>query len=185
MTCNGNLGRGARWTRERSWGLPDWNARSRIRVWSRTGDGPGDGVRSGRAEPMTESAIDAEPLRGAVASANLTGAMRRLGREAARLAYAKLDAWQRQVNGEEPGSVTDRAVVAALRTGLPGPGKGDPARAALSTVWNETTPAGRAALIGVLLLLIAAAPVLMLVTLLLAALAAVALRLGRRRLAAA
>lgn len=77
------------------------------------------------------------------------------------------------------------APVAALRTGLPGPGKGNPARAALSTVWRETSPAERAALIGVLLLLIPAAPVLMLVTLLLAALAAVAVRLGRRRLAAA
>lgn len=129
---------------------------------------------------MAESVIDAAPLGRALPSADVPAALRRLGREAARLAYGKLDAWQRQVKGEAPpGSVTDQAVVAAIRTGLPGPGGGNPAWAVLRTYLTETPPAQRAAVIGVLLLVLATAPVLLLVILLLAALAALALRLRR------
>lgn len=127
--------------------------------------------------------MDHEPVGRAPESADLGAALRRLGREAGRLALGKLDAWQRQAREEgPPGSVIDRAVIAALRAGLPGPGKANPVRAALGTVWAETGPAGRTAFVGVLILVLVTAPVLLLVALLLAGLIAVALRMHRHSL---
>lgn len=130
---------------------------------------------------MSSPALDSQPIAPTLGSGDLGEALRRLGRETARLASGKLDAWQGQVKGEgPPGSVIDRAVVAALRTGLPGPGKANPAKAALGTIWAGTGAGGRAALVGLLLLLVATAPVLLLVALLLAALVALALRTLKR-----
>jgi hypothetical protein len=108
----------------------------------------------------------------------LRAALRRLGRETARYATWKLDAWQRQISGEaEPAGPADLAVVAGLHGWATG--KTNPGWAALRAAWSGSDATTRAAVVGVLLLLAVSAPVLLLLVLLVAVAIAVVLKSRR------
>ena len=108
----------------------------------------------------------------------LRAAVRRLGREAARYATWKLDAWQRQISGEaEPAGPADLAVVAGLHGWATG--EANPGWAALRAAWAGSDATTRAALVGVLLLLAVTAPVLLLLALFVVVAVAVLLKSRR------
>lgn len=105
-------------------------------------------------------------------------ALRRLGREAVRYATWRLDAWQRQINGEaEPAGPADLAVVAGLHGWATG--ETNPGWTALRAAWAGSDTTTRAALVIVLSLLAVTAPVVLLLVLFVAVAIAVVLKSRR------